>query len=223
MPFGLGIWEILILAGILVLLFGARARPAMARRLGAGVREMKDAVSEMDPRSVFDAKDEPEKPKPKAVPALEAARSQASPAAVAEVVPESRTGRRRYRGDRRPSSRLMDVVAYATLEPFTTKDGSTIREFIHSPAQSLAEATLEPGQSTMRHYHALSEEIYLLTRGGGTMELDGDVREVGEGDAILIPPGAGMSRGPAVRACGFSAAAFPRTATTTRISRRGEA
>ena len=47
-----------------------------------------------------------------------------------------------------------------------------------------------PGQSTMRHYHALSEEIYLLTSGGGTMELDGEVREVGEGDAILIPPGA---------------------------------
>ncbi len=84
----------------------------------------------------------------------------------------------------------MDVVAYETLVPFTTKDGSTIREFIHSPAQSLAEATLDPGQSTMRHYHARSEEIYLLTSGSGTMELDGDVREVGEGDAILIPPGA---------------------------------
>ena len=84
----------------------------------------------------------------------------------------------------------MDVVSYRTLEPFTTKDGSTIREFVHSPAQSLAEATLEPGQSTMRHYHALSEEIYLLTGGGGTMEVDGESREVAEGDAILIPPGA---------------------------------
>ena len=84
----------------------------------------------------------------------------------------------------------MDVVSYRTLEPFTTKDGSTIREYLHSPAQSLAEATLEPGQSTMRHYHALSEEIYLLIGGGGTMEIDGETREVGDGDAILIPPGA---------------------------------
>ena len=84
----------------------------------------------------------------------------------------------------------MDVVAYGSLEPFTTKDGSRIREFIHSPAQSLAEATLTPGQSTQRHYHALSEEIYLITSGGGLMELDGERREVGEGDAILIPPGA---------------------------------
>jgi quercetin dioxygenase-like cupin family protein len=82
----------------------------------------------------------------------------------------------------------MEVVAYQTLEPFTTKDGSTIREYVHSPVQSLAEATLEPGQSTRRHYHALSEEIYLLIGGGGTMELDGERREVAAGDAVLIPP-----------------------------------
>ncbi|RDI74785.1 Mannose-6-phosphate isomerase [Gaiella occulta] len=84
----------------------------------------------------------------------------------------------------------MDVVSYRTLEPFTTKDGSTIREYLHTPAQSLAEATLAPGQSTERHYHAVSEEIYLLVEGGGTMELDGASREVREGDAVLIPPGA---------------------------------
>jgi len=84
----------------------------------------------------------------------------------------------------------MDVVHYGDLAPFTTKDGSTIREYLHSPAQSLAEATLEPGQSTLRHYHALSEEIYLLIAGGGTMEIDGETREVAQGDAILIAPGA---------------------------------
>ncbi len=83
----------------------------------------------------------------------------------------------------------MDVVHYGSLEPFTTKDGSTIREYLHSPAQSLAEATLAPGQPTQRHYHALTEEIYLLVAGGGAMELDGEVREVEAGDAILIPPG----------------------------------
>ena len=81
MPFGLGIWEILILAGVLVLLFGAKGAPAMARRLGTGVREMKDAVTDMDPRSVFDEKDEPAKPK--AMPALEAAAPAAAPVAAA--------------------------------------------------------------------------------------------------------------------------------------------
>jgi mannose-6-phosphate isomerase-like protein (cupin superfamily) len=74
--------------------------------------------------------------------------------------------------------------------PFTTKDGSTIREYLHTEQQSLAEATLAPHKATQRHYHALSEEIYLLLDGGGTMDVDGVVREVGPGDAVLIPPGA---------------------------------
>ena len=87
----------------------------------------------------------------------------------------------------------MEIVSYGTLEPFTTKDGSTIREYLHSPAQSLAEAVLAPGQSTQRHYHALSEEIYLLVGGGGTMELNGESREVAEGDVVPDPAG-GLAR-----------------------------
>lgn len=84
----------------------------------------------------------------------------------------------------------MELRSLSDAEPFTTKDGSTIRELHHTPAQSLAEAMLEPGQGTQRHYHAASEEIYLITAGGGRLEVDGDVREVGVGDAALIPPGA---------------------------------
>jgi mannose-6-phosphate isomerase-like protein (cupin superfamily) len=75
-------------------------------------------------------------------------------------------------------------------EPFTTKDGSTIRELQHTRSQSLAEAALEPGQATERHYHQRSEEIYLVTKGSGELEVDGETRTVRRGDAILIPPGA---------------------------------
>jgi quercetin dioxygenase-like cupin family protein len=75
-------------------------------------------------------------------------------------------------------------------EPFVTKDGSTIREYFHSERQSLAEASLEPGRGTQRHYHARSEEIYLVVEGGGELEVDGATRVVTPGDAILIPPGA---------------------------------
>jgi mannose-6-phosphate isomerase-like protein (cupin superfamily) len=75
-------------------------------------------------------------------------------------------------------------------EPFTTKDGSTIRELHHTPAQSLAEATLEPGQATERHYHRRTEEIYFVTKGSGELEVDGETSRVRPGDAILIPPGA---------------------------------
>jgi quercetin dioxygenase-like cupin family protein len=82
------------------------------------------------------------------------------------------------------------MARYESLEPFITKDGSTIREYLHTPAQSLAEATLAPGQSTERHYHRLSEEIYLLVEGSGRLEVDGEEEDVRAGDAILIPPGA---------------------------------
>ena len=84
----------------------------------------------------------------------------------------------------------MHVTSREAVEPFTTKDGSTIRELHHTGSQSLAEATLEPGQATERHYHAVTEEIYYLVEGTGEMELDGDRRSVSPGDAILIPPGA---------------------------------
>ena len=84
----------------------------------------------------------------------------------------------------------MQRVRHAELEPFTTKDGSTIREYLHTPVQSLAEATLAPGQGTQRHYHRLAEEIYLILDGGGRMEVDGETADVAAGEAILIPPGA---------------------------------
>jgi mannose-6-phosphate isomerase-like protein (cupin superfamily) len=83
----------------------------------------------------------------------------------------------------------MDVAALDHVESFTTKDGSAIRELHHTPAQSLAEATLSPGQATAPHHHRASEEIYFVLAGTGLMELDGERRHVAAGDAILIPPG----------------------------------
>ena len=89
----------------------------------------------------------------------------------------------------------MHVRALAEAEAFTTADGSTIRELLGLPTapvrnQSLAEATLAAGQSTQRHYHAESEEIYYVVEGTGEMELDGERRTLAAGDAVLIPPGA---------------------------------
>lgn len=89
----------------------------------------------------------------------------------------------------------MIVRSLDQAEPFTTADGSTIRELLGLPTapvsnQSLAEATLEPGQATQRHYHAEAEEIYFLVEGSGEIEVDGERSGVTVGDAILIPPGA---------------------------------
>lgn len=89
----------------------------------------------------------------------------------------------------------MEIRARDEAVPFTTVDGSTIRSLLdrsNAPVQlqSLAEATLPAGGATTRHLHKESEEIYYVISGTGTMDLDGERREVGPGDAILIPPGA---------------------------------
>lgn len=89
----------------------------------------------------------------------------------------------------------MEIRSLAAAEPFTTADGSTIRSLLDLSSapvrnQSLAEATLEPGAATQRHYHRESEELYYVVEGAGEMEIDGERARVGPGDAILIPPGA---------------------------------
>ena len=100
------------------------------------------------------------------------------------------------RPDGRPGNlRRVEIRARDDAKPFITNDGSTIRSLLdrsNAPVtnQSLAEATIEAGEATTRHHHRVSEEIYYLVEGAGEMEVDGDVRQVGPGDAVLIPPGA---------------------------------
>jgi mannose-6-phosphate isomerase-like protein (cupin superfamily) len=87
----------------------------------------------------------------------------------------------------------MTVQNLSAQAPFITKDGSTIRSILdrtNAPVQnqSLAEARVAAGARTERHYHKLAEEFYFILEGAGEIELDGERRMVGPGDAILIPP-----------------------------------
>jgi mannose-6-phosphate isomerase-like protein (cupin superfamily) len=88
----------------------------------------------------------------------------------------------------------MDINNIAQAPAFTTKDGSEIRELLaHRNScirqQSLAEARLPPGASSTPHYHPVTEEIYYILEGAGRMRIGEEVRTVGPGDAIAIPPG----------------------------------
>jgi sec-independent protein translocase protein TatA len=47
-PFGIGIWEILILLLVVLLVFGPKRLPEMGRSLGRGMREFKDSISGKD-------------------------------------------------------------------------------------------------------------------------------------------------------------------------------
>lgn len=74
MPFDIGPWEVAILLAVLALLFGSKGVPDVARRLGTGLRELKDALGEVDPRRMLEPGEDDraktpetrEKPKPDA-------------------------------------------------------------------------------------------------------------------------------------------------------------
>lgn len=83
---------------------------------------------------------------------------------------------------------------YAEIAAFTTKDGSEIRELMHPSAhsverQSLAEATLAPGERTALHRHHSTEELYHILAGSGRMTLAERELDVHAGDTICIAPG----------------------------------
>ena len=80
------------------------------------------------------------------------------------------------------------------IPTYITKDGSIIRELLHPDIhpdvknQSLAEATVTPGQTTIKHLHKTSEEIYYITQGKGVMYLEDESFEMAIGDSVVIPP-----------------------------------
>jgi sec-independent protein translocase protein TatA len=51
MPFGIGHWELLILAGVILLIFGSSKVPRIARELGQGLREVRKTMADVDPRT----------------------------------------------------------------------------------------------------------------------------------------------------------------------------
>lgn len=74
-------------------------------------------------------------------------------------------------------------------------DGCRLFEILHprnDPIElpfSLALAEVEPGEHSYRHRLAQTEVYYVLA-GRGRMHVDDDAREVGPGEAVLIPGGA---------------------------------
>lgn len=58
-----GHWELIVLGVVVLLLFGSKQVPTIARQLGRGLREVKDTVKDVDPREdVRRAMEEPTRP-----------------------------------------------------------------------------------------------------------------------------------------------------------------
>ncbi len=87
----------------------------------------------------------------------------------------------------------MEIARRSELPAYVTRDGSEIREWVAPGTldrrQSLAEATVPAGGSTLAHFHRESEEVYLVTSGSGRLLLGSETQPVHPGDCVVIPPG----------------------------------
>ncbi|MBF5027181.1 twin-arginine translocase TatA/TatE family subunit [Planobacterium oryzisoli] len=59
---GLGFKEILIIALIIIVLFGAKKIPELMRGVGSGIKEFKDAVKDEDKKKDTDSAEQTPKP-----------------------------------------------------------------------------------------------------------------------------------------------------------------
>ena len=79
------------------------------------------------------------------------------------------------------------------IKPYTTKDGSLVRELMHPEIHgninlSFAQAVIEPGSATLAHLHKTSEEIYHVVQGSGVMTLGEEQFSIVPGDTVCIAP-----------------------------------
>lgn len=87
----------------------------------------------------------------------------------------------------------MEIIKRDQVKPLVSEFGEIVRE-LASPSiaglrrHSVAEVIIRPGGRSVRHYHRQAEEVYYILRGQGQMILDGEVRLVGPGDVVIIPP-----------------------------------
>ena len=76
--FGFGGWEVVLILAVVLLLFGAKKLPDLAKGLGTGIKEFKKATREVTEELQNAASDNPA-PAPKAPPANTTAQSQSLP------------------------------------------------------------------------------------------------------------------------------------------------
>lgn len=86
----------------------------------------------------------------------------------------------------------MNIVNREQAQVIETPHRSELRPLIDRTTSdvqlcSLAEESLPVGHRVKRHEHYVTEEIYYILHGVGTLEVAGETKIVRAGDAIFIP------------------------------------
>lgn len=92
-------------------------------------------------------------------------------------------------------------VSVARLEPDTPERFLSLRRALGVTAFGINQMTLRPGERGRIHRHERQEEVYLVLRGTLTLELEGEERDLAEGELARVGPEVRrrlLNRGPGV-------------------------
>ena len=87
----------------------------------------------------------------------------------------------------------MQIKNARSIAGVASPHGEIVHELFGSVAggsqqHSLAQIVIPPGKSSLRHYHPVAEESYMILSGTGRLELDGQTANMGPGDSVVIRP-----------------------------------
>jgi mannose-6-phosphate isomerase-like protein (cupin superfamily) len=79
-------------------------------------------------------------------------------------------------------------VSFAALDPDTEERFVPLRRLLGVTSFGLNQILLRPGQRGRIHRHANQEEVYLVLAGTLTLIVEGEARELGQGEAVRVAP-----------------------------------
>ena len=88
---------------------------------------------------------------------------------------------------------MPETILTKNISEFWTPERCFIQEILNDPLHpnsSLAVARVPPGVTTQLHRLNGTEETYIIKKGCGVLEIDGEKSELKQSDAIIIPAGA---------------------------------
>jgi mannose-6-phosphate isomerase-like protein (cupin superfamily) len=79
-------------------------------------------------------------------------------------------------------------VTYARLDPDTEERFLSLRRALGVTSFGLNQILLRPGQRGRIHRHTTQEEVYLVLAGTLTLWVEGEARELGQGELVRVGP-----------------------------------
>jgi uncharacterized cupin superfamily protein len=80
-------------------------------------------------------------------------------------------------------------VAFAALDPDAEERFLPLRRMLGVTSFGLNQILLRPGQRGRIHRHTAQEEVYIVLSGTLTLGIEGDERELGQGELARVAPG----------------------------------